>query len=293
MSKGYWRTAIIAGLTLLAAFVVGGYLLGLQLGKEAGEHQANTDTYAKHAADEIESACFGLDTVAESKCIIRVIEATNEHERAESDLIAQRNMARWALMMLVATVLMAGITAYGVYYVWQTLNVTRDIGQAQVRAYISIKPNHISFLKTGSASKFKFVIKCLVQNSGSSPAQKAELLFNAFQEVDTLSARRVDEAELGSDVSISDIAANSTIESTLSTTVVLDFDRLLQAEDRVVFYILLKFKDVFGRSHIHEHVATIDGGWSDLKHISQGTKTLSLPNFYSQVKMSQERGTND
>jgi hypothetical protein len=136
MFEGYWRTAIAAGLTLTAAFVIGGYILGYQLGEEAGKKDAHTKEYERHAADEIERTCLRLDPIAEAECIVRVINSAHEHKRAESDLIAQRNMARWALFMLISTVVMAAITGLGVYYVWRTLAITSDIGMAEVRAYI-------------------------------------------------------------------------------------------------------------------------------------------------------------
>lgn len=115
---------------------IGGYILGYGLGEQSGERQAHSDTYARHAAEHIEQSCSMLDGSAQTECIVRVVEATNEQERAQDDLNAQKNMARWALLMLVATVAMAFVTAGGVYYVWRTLQTTREIGEAQVRSYI-------------------------------------------------------------------------------------------------------------------------------------------------------------
>lgn len=142
MIDGKRLTWIFSSLALVTAFVLGSYYLGHGLGEQLGERQANTDAYARHAQDEINKTCSTLIGVAQMECIARVIETTNEHERAEYDLSAQRNMDRWAALMLVATVLMTIVTALGVYFVWRTLTATRtmaedtrEIGEAQVRAY--------------------------------------------------------------------------------------------------------------------------------------------------------------
>lgn len=169
MSKIDWRTAFTAGLTLILAFAIAGYFFGHQLGQEVGEKNAHTKEYERHAADEIKRTCLSRDPVAESECVVRVINTAHEHKRAESDLIAQRNMARWAFLMLLATVAMTFVTVGGVYYVWRTLNVTRDIGQAQVRAYISAG--------NGGIWESEILEICLtIQNSGASPAINAHIM---------------------------------------------------------------------------------------------------------------------
>ena len=170
------RSSIFAaGIALIVGFAFAGYILGFGLGEQSGEYQSNTDTYARHAQDEIGRTCAGLDGTAQTKCIVRVVEATNEHNRSESDLKAQRNMAKWALLMLVATVAMAITTAFGVYYVWRTLNITREIGEKQVRANVAystyevIDMSHTSYeADTG--------IRLVFKNFGASPAR--ELCFD-------------------------------------------------------------------------------------------------------------------
>jgi hypothetical protein len=163
MSKSDRIPAIAAGLTLIVTFAIGGYILGFGLGQQSGEREANSDTYARHAQDEINSACAGLDGTAQTECIVRVVEATNEHKRSESDLNAQRNMAKWALLMLLATLAMAATTVFGVYYVWRTLLTTREIGEAQVRAYVYVTNVKISV--TSNALKVEFT------NLGNSPGK--------------------------------------------------------------------------------------------------------------------------
>jgi hypothetical protein len=190
MSYSNKSTAITAGLTLVAAFAIGGYILGHQLGEETGKKDAHTQKYERHAADEIKRTCLSLDPTAEAECVVRVINTAHEHKRAESDLIAQKSMARWALLMLIVTAAMAVVTAFGVYYVWRTLvatqdmaDDTRDIGEKQVKAYVS---THIAFLdlsvKGAEISPGVSVgaqLALTFRNSGNSPARNlaAEIYF--------------------------------------------------------------------------------------------------------------------
>lgn len=181
MSNFSWRHGVTAGLALIIAFATGGYILGNQLGQEVGKKDAHTKKYERHAANEIERTCLRLDPAAEAECVVRVINSAHEHKRAESDLIAQRNMARWALLMLLATVAMAFITAAGVYYVWRTLKATqvmagdtRRIGEAQVRAYVSISSFKVSLVIEDEMVRWSGVAK--LSNAGQSPAILASII---------------------------------------------------------------------------------------------------------------------
>ncbi|WP_377149802.1 hypothetical protein [Roseovarius aestuarii] len=97
------------------------YSLGRHHGEAIGENAANTDTYARHTEEDIEKCLALPEDGSKSKCIREVIEANNEHERMEDDLVAQTEMALWALGMLVVTFLGVLATGAGVYYVRRTL----------------------------------------------------------------------------------------------------------------------------------------------------------------------------
>jgi len=193
MSKSDWRTAFIAGIVLIGSFAIGGFILGSQLGHQEGQRDAKTQEYARHAADEIENTCLGLGGDAEVKCIVDVIEATNSHERAEDDLIAQKNMGRWALYMLLATLVMAIITAFGVYYVWQTLLATqhmakdtKEIGNSQLRPWMLSNGVEKSF-SDSAVHNNQPVGKAIVfamswKSAGQSPATAATI-FSDFRVV--------------------------------------------------------------------------------------------------------------
>lgn len=76
--------------------------------------------------------------------------------REEKDLVAQQEMADWAWLAMFASWLGAVSTAFGVYFVRETLAATRrtldeagrantiarEIGHAQVRGYLSVSPSY-------------------------------------------------------------------------------------------------------------------------------------------------------
>lgn len=164
--------AVACGLVIAAIVTITVGWAVYTLGKQSGEYEANSDSYAHHAEQKIRRSCSNLDGIAQAECIRNVVETANEHERSESDLVAQHRMALWALLMLVVTAAMAVITGVGVYYVWRTLIATqkmafdtRRIGEAQVRAYIGVE---ITDSVVESGKPIAFGIK--VTNHGASPA---------------------------------------------------------------------------------------------------------------------------
>lgn len=55
-----------------------------------------------------------------AQCIRKIIEATNEQDRAERDLVAQTDMSLWALWMLVVSGFALALTTIGVWFVYET-----------------------------------------------------------------------------------------------------------------------------------------------------------------------------
>ena len=122
-----------------------GRLLG-----EAGERQeANSRSYAADANEQI-AKCPVSNIPRYTKCVVEVIESTNEQQRSERDLVAQMKMGEWAFWMVIISAIVAAVTAVGVWWVKRTLDatliaataahdavtVTRDIGEKQIGAYL-------------------------------------------------------------------------------------------------------------------------------------------------------------
>ena len=121
--------------------------------------------------------CRQRATVEEAlDCLENAEAASRDNHRAEQNLNAQRQMADWAFYMLIATVALGSLTfaaavAAAVYAgisakaARQTVGVTREIGEAQTRAYLVAEEAEY------------FVTKNLIQvvvsirNTGNSPAK--------------------------------------------------------------------------------------------------------------------------
>lgn len=154
-------------------------------GVSESKYEVNSRSYARHAEEDIERRCLGLDPTSSAKCIQDVIESTNESQRAEQDLIAQGDMALWAFWMLIITISMTAVTGLGVVFVWRTLIATqkmavdaRAIGRAQVRAYISTTLV-CSWANDDTSGKITGINFRIVQeNVGASPAFDVELSTN-------------------------------------------------------------------------------------------------------------------
>ena len=143
--------------------------------ERARYEQQRTSEYADNAEANIRRSCIGVDESAQTECVRQVVEASNEQQRAERDLSAQQEMARWALYMLAVSSAGLVITAVGIYYVRDTLietrksvQVTREIGEAQVRAYVG--PPRVEAVIETVEGRRHFSIRGYLSNSGNSPA---------------------------------------------------------------------------------------------------------------------------
>ncbi|MGJ8589421.1 MAG: hypothetical protein ACSHXW_14820 [Yoonia sp.] len=179
MSKFNWVIAAAFGLGLLFAFSIAGYQLGRGIGELRGKGEAQAQNHAEHTSEQIQRACLGLDTVPQADCINAIIASSNENQRAENDLIAQTEMSTWAFWMLWTTIFMALVTAGGVYFVWRTLEATRQmaaettrIGEAQVRAYITIEATTVTPTINPAGDYVDWQLWVEIRNTGQSPARK-------------------------------------------------------------------------------------------------------------------------
>lgn len=121
--------------------------------------------------------------VAVSECFSESQEAAYEQSADYYDLKAQQDMAKWALLMFV-------VTAVGVFYVALTLeaakeanNVARDIGIAQVRAYISVlsfefsgNPTRFTVNTVTGESRSAHTVELHARNDGQTPARNVRIL---------------------------------------------------------------------------------------------------------------------
>jgi hypothetical protein len=121
--------------------------------------------YAQNPEKRITSACDGREGSAFIECVYKEAEATHENKRSEYDLAAQEGMFRWARYMTIITALGAVLTGVGAVFVWMAISNDREVGHAQVRAYVCLRDCWISKVTAG-----EFVVVNLgFINSGQSP----------------------------------------------------------------------------------------------------------------------------
>lgn len=182
MSRIHWGNKFAVGLTSLlgvSAFlwVFWDFSAEQTEIRMRGEHSA--EIHLEYAEDRIEEHCLSRKGDALMDCIHEEITSGQEHARAQSDLYSQQQMALWAKLMTLVTLIgtLAGIG--GIVLIYKTLgatretnDVTRDIGQAQVRAYVGYKDTipdtQIDLEKGIYLLKFNVVLT----NYGQSPAKE-------------------------------------------------------------------------------------------------------------------------
>ena len=132
MSNGNWydrNSAWVAfGVYLMLGFALVSYLMFLK-GYERSDQDHQSD-YAEHYKSQInEQNCIAKLTTEEAvQCYKESSNAARENTRAEQDLNAQREMAYWAELMVLASSILGfvgiGVTAIGIHYVRKTLGVS-------------------------------------------------------------------------------------------------------------------------------------------------------------------------
>ena len=192
MSKRSWGgdfTLALVALTVLVFMVA--ITTALVLSEYAKVHssnaayQQNAERDRRIASEEIAGACADRTGEAFRLCIADRMEAYYRDQVTNEDLRAQQDMAFWAAALFISS---TTLTAIGIWLLYMTLSATqqtlieagkttdaanrtieetRRIGEAQVRAYLSC--TGASFIISGQMCKLGIDI----QNFGQSPAREA------------------------------------------------------------------------------------------------------------------------
>lgn len=170
-----WGGAVAIVMAALWALVVAWHL-GASSSYYSKQAQEAAVTLDRDANQDIADTCLYRPDFVE--CAKKVLQDSQEAQTDQHDLAAQRSMALWAGAMFWATVASVGATSIGIVLVRRTLDVNRaaveqakqangiakDIGEAQVRAYLSIEEPSIGF--DGQRPAFRMRLR----NAGNSPA---------------------------------------------------------------------------------------------------------------------------
>lgn len=181
--NGYIALVICA----VAVFIlITGAITGLILGEYAKVHQTNA-AYQQNgerdrdaASQEISKACFDADFAVFSKCISEKVASYYKQQATNQDLQAQQDMAFWAAALFMLGIAQVVLSGVGIFFIWRSLRlnrdavtaavesntVTREIGEAQVRAYLTCKEGTYTINPFGIGIR----IESIILNSGQSPA---------------------------------------------------------------------------------------------------------------------------
>jgi hypothetical protein len=178
-------------------------------GQEHSQQEA-TNWYQDRAEQRIAIECLGLSGASLSQCANEITESAERDQRSQSDFEAQARMARATDYMAWAAFLSVGVAVVGIYFIKRTLDetarasaaaydavkTTREMGEAQVRAYLTIKEMMLGFNDSYTSPQ----VKMTLVNTGQSPARDVEVVlgFSFFPKVEgpladlpELSERRV------------------------------------------------------------------------------------------------------
>jgi hypothetical protein len=180
---------VIGCLVFLGLAIIGYGIWGLAVldTKESISASQRASEYRRDTEQQILEACAVAELTAMRECVTEKVQASEENQRASYDLYAQNAVARWTFWMLILGLAGTGITGVGLYYLAANLNemkeqralgqkaidaaneannVARDMGQAQVRAYLHIESATIRF------SEWLMTIEPKIVNTGQSPASQ-------------------------------------------------------------------------------------------------------------------------
>jgi len=247
-----WIGAIFGALVLI-------YLIfwAMWLSAEHGARsEYNASRHAESIQNRIDSSCSGLNGSALSECVREAVEATREYQRAEEDLKAQKDMALWALGMLVATGVLGFITLVvsivGVWFVIRTFeqtrrqaNIAEDSAQKQLRAYIVVDSSSLSIKERIGPGLYHAVFSIKFKNAGQTPAYRyrTQIAWQAIKSGDfpmkiEQSMKGKTETIVGPGVSTSS-AGSYDLEQ-------IDIDRLNGGEYTFHVFGRVQYEDIFG-----------------------------------------------
>ncbi|WP_151978850.1 MULTISPECIES: hypothetical protein [unclassified Roseovarius] len=128
MLKSCWIISVVIGLVAISAIGWGIYGTGLTLGEVKAKNTYHTSRYAIDAVDQIDRLCLKGDPANISECVVEVVKATNENQRAQDDLEAQTKMAQWAFFSVLSS-------CFGLILLGFTLRYTKKAADAAAELY--------------------------------------------------------------------------------------------------------------------------------------------------------------
>jgi len=173
------------------------YDMGASSARNDERSKRYTSTYAADAAKHVEKDCAGRAGKALVECMVEIVDATRESQRAESDLGAQWQAANWVAWATIIAGVQLVATILGLVYIRETLLATvkavEDTGVAtqamkdanliadrtsrqQLRAYLTPEIAVVEWHPNGINYKITISFK----NTGGTPATKASIQWGSM-----------------------------------------------------------------------------------------------------------------
>tara|TARA_R110001606_G_scaffold317924_1_gene464787 strand:+ start:172 stop:1077 length:906 start_codon:yes stop_codon:yes gene_type:complete len=164
---GYGASALL-GVVALLVFVFVPYRLDHQ-----SERRDASQAEKSISEEDIERWCGGLLATERLACTARQGEAEAAKKRSQYDLKAQQEMAEWALLVVVASVISLFVSIGGLGALVWTFREQRKLTESQSRAYIEVITGRTSI------TEFGWTIDVTVMNTGQTPAFEVRMSANA------------------------------------------------------------------------------------------------------------------
>jgi flagellar basal body-associated protein FliL len=166
----------------LMAFAVWSFKSIEEYQKANSDNRQEISSYKQETGEQYAKACLEEDKPisAWAYCIVNSIDASRDAQRSNYDLKAQQEMAVWAYSLLLLTIGGFVISVVGLAALFLSLaqtrtaiKDTREIGEAQVRAYVRITEGTVKLVSAHPSATDQLIspeIAIKIKNYGQSPA---------------------------------------------------------------------------------------------------------------------------
>jgi hypothetical protein len=110
----------------------------------------NTEYHQRWADNRKRRDCVRAPAIGSRRCVEEAQATSEERQRAERDIEAQRKMALWTAIMGAMAVIGVGLSGFGVYLIWRTWDATReaaDNSRLTLRSFIAKERAHLRIRK--------------------------------------------------------------------------------------------------------------------------------------------------
>lgn len=246
---------------------IGIYATGRTIGVDIGRNEITAREHYDTEKNGALAACTDTDITALRECVVQAVESAQYQSESRQDLYAQQDMSRWTFWMAIVSGLLFLVSSLGIVWIRDTLietrravkaaddavEVTRIIGQQQIRAYVGLKT--INF-NTHQVATVKIV------NFGNTPAYKVQIRAH-FYPKSLRGIVRLNRSHIGHPTTIHPDG----ISNTTCTPSAAILSRASSNNENVCVFIYIQYRDAFKvkRRTIYDiEISPISGGFEAL-----------------------------